>query len=86
MWSKEASDEKVVSSAWEEGLFLNANFPLIQCLENYHAKLDVWNKDVFGHVGKIIARLHKHLKWLELQAACLENINTMRETRVELNY
>lgn len=38
------------------------------------------------NVGKNIARLHKHLKWLELQAACLENINTMREIRVELNY
>ena len=41
IWLKEASYEEVVSSSWEEGLILNADFPLIQFLENCRAKLDV---------------------------------------------
>ncbi|XP_065634479.1 uncharacterized protein LOC136069649 [Quercus suber] len=48
-------------------------------------QLEAWNKNVFGHVGRKINELQKHLEWLELQPASLGNIQDMRDTRLELN-
>ena len=56
MWLKDSSCEDVVNSAWEEGLHMGTEFPIESCLENCRAKLEVWNKNCFGHVGKNIAR------------------------------
>ena len=84
MWLKDSSCEDVVNSAWEEGLHMGTEFPIESCLENCRAKLEVWNKNCFGYVGKNIARLQKHLQWLEMQPASPENIISMRDTRVEL--
>ena len=44
-----------------------------------------WNGHEYGHVGKKIACLQKHLEGLELQASSPEVIKDLRETRVELN-
>ena len=33
----------------------------LQCMENCHAKLDVWNKNVFSQMGKNISRLRKSI-------------------------
>ncbi|XP_075645895.1 uncharacterized protein LOC142617056 [Castanea sativa] len=74
MWLKDSSCEDVVNSAWEEGLHMGTEFPIESCLENFHAKLKVWNKNYFGHVGKNITRLQKHLQWLEMQPTSSENI------------
>ena len=40
---------------------------------------------MFGHVGRKIDELQKHLEWLEMQLASPTNIQDMRATRVELN-
>lgn len=58
MWLEENTYEEVVISAWEEGLLLDSEFPILQCMEHCRTKLDIWNKNVFGHVGNNIARLH----------------------------
>ena len=85
MWLKEASCEEVVTSAWEEATINGSDFPMVECLNNCCMKLEDWNKNVFGHVGNNLARLQKHLQWLELQSATPEVIASLRETRVELN-
>lgn len=85
MWLKDPRCENVVNSTWEEGLYLGSNFPIQHYLDNCRSRLELWNKNVFGHVGKNIARLQKHLEWLELQSASPENIMSMRETKVECN-
>ena len=84
MWLKDSSFEDVVNSAWEEGLHMGTEFPIESCLDNCRAKLEVWNKNCFGHDGKNIAHLQKHLQWLEMQPASPENIISMRDTWVEL--
>lgn len=53
-------------------------------MQHCRKKLDVWNKNVFGHVGNNIAKLHKNLEWLETQVFSPQNIASMRETRIEL--
>lgn len=85
LWLEENTYEEVAISAWEEGLLLDLEFPILQCMEHCRTKLDIWNKNVFGHVGNNIARLHKNLEWLEMQVATPQNIASMRETPVELN-
>lgn len=40
---------------------------------------------MFGHVGKEINRLQKHLEWLEVQPTDPGIIQKIRETRTELN-
>uniref|UniRef100_A0A7N2LMG5 Reverse transcriptase n=1 Tax=Quercus lobata TaxID=97700 RepID=A0A7N2LMG5_QUELO len=69
MWLKEPWCEEVVLEAWEEGLATHSEFPLNACLEKCRLKLDAWNKIEFGHVGRKINELQKHLEWLELQPA-----------------
>nr|POF04317.1 hypothetical protein CFP56_16374 [Quercus suber] len=85
MWLKDPRCEEVVLEAWEEGLTTLSNFPLNSCLEKCILKLDAWNKNEFGHVGKKINELQKHLEWLELQPASPRIIQDMKNTRVELN-
>ena len=69
MWLKDPRCEDVVRDAWEEGLVANQEYVLGICLENGKARLETWNKEEFGHVGRKIAELQKYLKWLELQPA-----------------
>ena len=57
----------------------------MSCLDWCRARLDDWNKVEFGHVGKTIADLQKHLEWLERQPMSPKNIQSMKATRVNLN-
>ena len=66
MWLKDPKCEEVVFEAWEEGLSVSIGFPLTLCLERCKLRLEAWNKGEFGHVGRKIAELQKHLEWLEL--------------------
>ena len=52
MWLKEPSCEEVVLDAWNEGLVAQSDFPLVSCINQCRLRLEVWNKNVFGHVGK----------------------------------
>ena len=85
MWLKYSTCEEVVTSAWEEGLSMGPEFLILHCMDSCCTQLELWNKNVFGHVGKNITKLKKQLEWLELQLATTENIMAMRDTRVELN-
>ena len=66
MWLKDPKCEEVVFEAWEEGLSVSIGFPLTLCLERCKLRLEAWNKGEFGHVGRKIEELQKHLEWLEL--------------------
>ena len=59
---KDSTCEEAVTSAWEEGLSMGLEFPILHCMDSYRTKLELWNKNVFGHVGKNIARLKKQLR------------------------
>ena len=65
MWLKDERCEKVVLEAWEEGMCMASNFPIISCMETCRNKLEVWNANEYGHVGKKIACLQKRLEGLE---------------------
>lgn len=55
-------------------------------VKNYGcSRLTTWNQTDFGHVGKQISQLQKHLEWLELQPTSRDIIPDLRETRVWLN-
>ena len=54
-------------------------------MEICRAKLEGWNKTEFGHVGRKISELQKHLEWIELQPTTLDIAQLMRNTRIELN-
>ena len=58
---------------------------MVACLNACRSRLDAWNKVEFGHVGRMIAELQKHLEWLELQPSSPSTIQDMRRTRIELN-
>ena len=47
--------------------------------------MEAWNKFEFDHVGKEVARLQKWLEWLELYPTDVGVIQSIRETRSELN-
>lgn len=85
MWLKDPLCEAAVLEAWEDGLATHLNFPLNSCLEKCKLKLDAWNKNEFGHVGKKINELQKHLEWLLLQPASPSITQDMKSTRIELN-
>jgi len=85
MWLKDPKCEEVVLEAWEEGLAVSSGFPLTSYLERCKLRLEAWNKGEFGHVGRKIAELQKHLEWLELQLVSPSIIGEMRKTRIELN-
>ena len=85
MWLKELRCEEVVMEAWSEGLASSTNFPLVACLNACRSRLDAWNKAEFGHVGRMIVGLQKHLEWLELQLSSPSIIQDMRRTKIELN-
>ena len=63
----------------------NSEFPLSKCLEMFRSSLDAWNKLEFGHVGRQIDTLQKHLAWLEVQLTSPGIISDLRNTRAELN-
>ena len=58
---------------------------MVACLNACRSQLDAWNKVEFGHVGRMIAELQKHLEWLELQPSSPSTIQDMRRTRIELS-
>ena len=67
MWLKDQRCEGVVQAAWVEGLSLGAEYTLGKCMEICWTRLEGWNKTDFGHVGRKISDLQKHLEWIELQ-------------------
>ena len=85
IWLKELQCEEIVQKAWSDGVMVQSEFPLVSCINHCGMQLEVWNKTVFGHVGRKINELQKHLEWLELQPAFPGNIQDMRNTRRELN-
>ena len=85
MWLKEPQCEEIVQKAWSDGVLGQSEFPLVSCLNHCRMQLEVWNKTVFGHMGRKINELQTHLEWLELQPASPGNIQDMRNTRMELN-
>lgn len=64
---------------------MRADYTLGKCMEICRAKLEGWNKTEFGHVGRKISELQKHLEWIELQPTTLDIAQLMRNTRIELN-
>ncbi|XP_075655225.1 uncharacterized protein LOC142625458 [Castanea sativa] len=56
MWLKNSNCEDVVTSAWEEGILIGSDYPIECCLDNYQRKLEVWNRNEFGHMGNNITR------------------------------
>ena len=85
MWLKDERCEKVVTEAWEEGLFTASDFPILSFMESCRNKLEVWNVNEYGHVGKKIDGLQKRLEGLEMLASSPTVIKDLRDTRVELN-
>ena len=49
------------------------------------SSLDDWNKKVFEHVGKKVAKLQNKVEWLELQSSSTEINQVLRSTRSEMN-
>ena len=85
MWLKDERCKKVVIEAWEEALCTASNFPILSCMESCRNKLEVWNVNEYGHVGKKIVGLQKRLEGLEMLASSPTVIKDLRDTRVELN-
>ena len=54
-------------------------------LGGVQVKLETWNLNVFGHVGKKIAQLQKELEWLEKQPSSQVTNKNLRETKEKLN-
>ena len=84
MWLKDSKYGEIVPEAWNKGLVDVSSHPLVSCLNSCRTRLQAWNRDEFGHVGKEIAQLQKLLKYLEMQPTSLDVIENMRKTRVEL--
>lgn len=74
-----------MSEAWLKGAGSNLIFLISSCMDLCRTRLTAWNQIDFGHVGKKISQLQKHLEWLEWQPTSREIINDIRETRVQLN-
>uniref|UniRef100_A0A7N2M9X1 Zinc knuckle CX2CX4HX4C domain-containing protein n=1 Tax=Quercus lobata TaxID=97700 RepID=A0A7N2M9X1_QUELO len=85
MWLKDQRCEGVVQAAWDEGLFLGADYTLGKCMEICRTRLEGWNKTDFGNVGRKISDLQKRLEWIELQPTTPDIVQLMRNTRIELN-
>lgn len=85
MWLKDSRCEGIVTSAWNEGLTDTSSNPIQTCLNACRTKMEAWNWTVFGHVGKGIDRLQKHLEWFEVQPTDPSIIQKIWETRTELN-
>ena len=85
IWLKESSCEEMVRSAWEEGVIASSGWELNSCLKICRDRLEAWNKDVFGHVGRNISDLQRRLEWLESQPSNPELIQALKFTRAELN-
>ena len=60
MWLKEPQCEEIVQNAWQDGIIAQSDFPLVSCINQCRMQLEVWNKNVFGHVGRKINELQKH--------------------------
>ncbi|XP_075633957.1 uncharacterized protein LOC142606505 [Castanea sativa] len=54
-------------------------------LKDQRSSLDVWNKRVFGHVGKKVVELQRKVEWLELKPSSTETNQALRSARSELN-
>ena len=67
IWLKKPQCEEIVQNAWSDGVLAQSDFPLVSCINQCRMQLEAWNKNVFGHVGRKINELQKHLEWLELQ-------------------
>ena len=59
-------------------------FPFLKSMELCQARLEVWNKAEFGHVQRSIARIMKHLQWLERQQSSPNIIKAVGDTKREL--
>ena len=84
MWLKDSRCDHIVESAWIEGQRDAVLFPIVSCLNLCRGKLEEWNRNVFGHVGREIARLQTKLEWLEMQPSDPGIIVSIRQTRIDL--
>ena len=66
-------------------MIAQSDFPLVSCINQCRRQLEVWNKNVFGHVGRKINELQKHLEWLEVQPASTSNIQRSRRMQCGFN-
>ena len=85
MWLKDQRCEELVNRARDDGRLANSDFPLVNCLDLCRSRLVAWNKNEFGHVGKKIKSLQRHLEWVDFQSTSPAIIEDIRNTRVELN-
>lgn len=75
----------MVSESWQEGLRKFGGSPSTNCIDRCRARLLVWNKVEFGHVGRKIARLQLKLRQLELLPTIGAIEEELQEVRKSLN-
>lgn len=85
MWLKDPRCEEVVQEACYKGLTENSNYVLGKCLDRCRTRMEAQNKAEFGHVGRTVTELQKHLEWLELQPSSPVIIQDMKNTRIEVS-
>ncbi|XP_075670458.1 uncharacterized protein LOC142640275 [Castanea sativa] len=83
--ARDSRCDHIVESSWIEGQRDASLFPIVSCLNLSRGKLEDWNRNVFRHVGREIARLQIQLKWLEMQPSNPGIITNIRWIRIDLN-
>ena len=79
MWLKDVRCEGVVHSAWEEVVQGDLMGKVIKKVENCQAQLQLWDKNVFGNVRRILAR-----KKIELVEAEADSMAGRGNTRLQV--
>ena len=57
MWLRDEGCSEIVQEAWERGKIMGSQWPITSYLEECQFALMLWNKNVFGHVGKRVTTL-----------------------------
>ena len=57
MWLRDEGYSEIVQEAWERGEIMGSQWPITSYLEECQFALMLWNKNVFGHVGKRVTKI-----------------------------
>ena len=86
MWLKDGKCGDIVKKSWAKGELMDRGNTFSSCMDRCREALTKWNRQVFGHVGKKLAKVQELLQTLEVRSVGMLNTLEVHQQRAEVNH